>query len=165
MRFTRFERDSEEAARSARHCSHHDGIDRDSKETVKMPSKPHSRARAIFAIYYKAKRNAPIIQSEQRTAWRTGGSGYPGVVVAIPWRRGYPVAAAVAVAVATGSVRAAARRRQGDPRTHLLATGGTWSKQERQGRRIFREVTALLKNQYTLSWTPIRTPPIPFRIT
>jgi len=135
-----------------------DGIDRDSKETVNDAIEAAQAAHAaIFAIYYKGEEertNNPNQNNGRRGG--TGGSGYPGVVGLSRWRRGYPGGGG-------GGGRRGGQAPSEQPHVdgkeileHICsATGGYMVEGKRdKADESFAKLTALLKNQYTLSWTP-----------
>lgn len=136
-----------------------DGIDRDSKETVNDAIEAAQAAHAaIFAIYYKGEEertNNPNQNNGRHGG--TGGSGYPG------GGGGYPGGGGGYPGGGGGGGRRGGQAPSEQPHVdgkeileHICsATGGYMVEGKRdKADESFAKLTALLKNQYTLSWTP-----------
>ncbi len=136
-----------------------DGIDRDSKESINDAIEAAQAAHAaIFAVYYKGEEERPSNPNQNRRGG-TGGGGYPG---------GYPGGGGGYPGGGGGYPGGGGGRRGGqspseqphvDGRPILIqmcnATGGYMVEARKdKADDAYGKVIALLKNQYTLSYTP-----------
>ncbi|MGB9030479.1 MAG: VWA domain-containing protein [Acidobacteriaceae bacterium] len=132
-----------------------DGIDHNSKETINDAIEAAQAAHAaIFAIYYKGEEERP--NNPNQNNGRHGGMGgnYPN-------GGGYPSGGGYPGGGGSGrrGGQAPSEQPQVDGRPILEqmcnATGGYMVEGKRdKADESFAKLTALLKNQYTLSWTP-----------
>ena len=129
-----------------------DGIDRDSKETVNDAiDAAQASHTAIFAIYYKGEEertNNPNQNQGRRGGM--GGGGYPG------GGGGYPGGGG-------GGRRGGGQSPSSEPHVdgkeileHICSATGGYMVEGKKDKAddAFNKISALLKNQYTLSYTP-----------
>jgi VWFA-related protein len=143
-----------------------DGIDRDSKETVNDAIEAAQAAHtAIFAIYYKGeeeKTNNPNQNTGRRGG--TGGGGYPGGGGGYPGGGGgYPGGGGGYPGGGGGGGRRGGQTPSSEPHIdgkeileHICSATGGYMVEGKKDKAddSYAKISALLKNQYTLSYAP-----------
>lgn len=133
-----------------------DGIDHDSKETVNDAVEAAQAAHtAIFAIYYKGEEERQNNPNQNRRSG-PGGGGYPGGGGGYPGGGGgYPGGG--------GGGRRGGGQTPSEPHAdgkptleHICSATGGYMVEGRKDKadEAYAKLTALLKSQYTLSYTP-----------
>ena len=136
-----------------------DGIDHDSKETVNDAIDAAQAAHAaIFAIYLQGRRGTHEQSQSEQSARRGAGAAIlaPEVAGIQAVEADIPAVEAVVAAVAD-KLRQRQPHADGKPiLEHLCSATGGYMVEGKKDKadESFAKLTALLKNQYTLSWTP-----------
>jgi VWFA-related protein len=135
-----------------------DGIDRDSKETVNDAIEAAQAAHAqIFAIYYKGEEERTNTNPGNNRRGGTGGGGYPG------GGGGYPGGGGGYPGGGGGGQRGGRQSPSEAPHIdgkpileHICSATGGYMVEGKKDKadESYAKLQALLKNQYTLTYTP-----------
>jgi VWFA-related protein len=135
-----------------------DGIDRDSKETVNDAIEAAQAAHAaIFAIYFKGEEERTNTNPGNNRRGGTGGSGYPG------GGGGYPGGGGGYPGGGGGGQRGGRQTPSEAPHIdgkpileHICSATGGYMVEGKKDKadESYAKLQALLKNQYTLTYTP-----------